>query len=401
MSDVAFAGVGGRRVAPLTATTAAPRRAFAAEVLPGAEAYDTLRADWDDLVRLQPGAILFQTPAVLATWARHFTSDSALPVTVVLRSEGRAILIWPLLIERRGFVTVASGAGTPIGQYDDFLLAPGADAKAALAGALDVLRKTHQPDLVVLERVRTDSALRSALGDRSPYCGGDAAPYVDLSHGVAAVLANRKSSTVKHQRNRMNRFAQSGSGGFMLARDPIEAEAWMLEALALKRDWLHDTGRLSRAFIKQATGFCLTDLARTLTRPDTSPTIVVSRLSVDMRTAAIEVGFWHHSNYHLYLRAFSPKFSKLGPGNILTQRILEWCAEQGIQRYDMLAPRSRNKSEWQTDEVGVFDYVLPMTLRGRLYAEAVLKRLEPGMRDAFYLLPEKLRSAVAGLALRL
>ena len=53
----------------------------------------------------------------------------------------------------------------------------------------------------------------------------------------------------------------------------------------------------------------------------------------------------------------------------------------------MMAPRSRNKREWQSGEVAVLDFALPMTLGGRLYAEIVLKRLAPALRDAFLCAP--------------
>ena len=66
----------------------------------------------------------------------------------------------------------------------------------------------------------------------------------------------------------------------------------------------------------------------------------------------------------------------------------------------MLAPRSRNKAEWQTGEVAVLDFVLPLTLRGRLYA-TVLKHAHPLLRRAFYALPLPARSAVTGMALKM
>ena len=89
--------------------------------------------------------------------------------------------------------------------------------------------------------------------------------------------------------------------------------------------------------------------------------MVVAKLTLDGRTAAIEAGFIHRATFHLYLRAFAPEFANLGPGNILTERMLEWCADNAIERYDMLAPRSRNKAEWQSGEVAVADFALPMT----------------------------------------
>jgi CelD/BcsL family acetyltransferase involved in cellulose biosynthesis len=129
--------------------------------------------------------------------------------------------------------------------------------------------------------------------------------------------------------------------------------------------------------------------------------MLVSRLSLDGRTAAIEMGFCHRDSYHLYLGCYAPQFAKSGPGNILTERVLEWCAENGIERYDMLAPRSRNKSEWQSGDVAVLDFAIPLTAAGRFYKEAVLVRFSPALRNLFYALPAPLRTAIAASALRL
>jgi CelD/BcsL family acetyltransferase involved in cellulose biosynthesis len=175
----------------------------------------------------------------------------------------------------------------------------------------------------------------------------------------------------------------------------------MVEALALKREWLRATGRLSRAFLKPEFADCLAELAATLSGNEVSPRLVVSKLSLDDRTAAIEAGICHNRIYHLYLGAFAPEFARLGPGNVLTEKVLNWCVENGIRRYDMLAPRSRNKAEWQTGEVAVLDFALPLTLRGRFYAATVLKYARPQLRRAFYALPLPARSAVTGMALRM
>lgn len=401
MSDVAVAGVRAQSVAPLSPARSVSRHGLSREVLLGSEAHDALLPDWEHLARLQPGAILFQTPALIQTWARHFASNDAALATVVLRDKGRPVLIWPLLVETRAFVRVVSAAGAPISQYDEILLDPNVDAKAVFAAALGVLADALDPDLVLLERVRADSRLRAALSGTAPFCWGEAAPYADLSRGMDAVLSNQRSHTAKNQRKRVKRFQKSGQSAFAVAGDPAEAEAWLLEALALKRNWLHETGRLSRAFVQRKTVSCLTDLARTMSHADAPERLVVSRLSLDGRTAAIEAGFMHRRTYHLYLGAFAPEFAKLGPGNVLTQRVLGWCATNGIERYDMMAPRSRHKSEWQSGEVGVVDFALPMTLSGRLYANLVLKRLAPMLRRAFYALPAGPRSAIAGVTLRI
>ncbi len=399
MSEAAVAGLPRRDTVSPACNSPALRHSLRAEVIKGPGAYDALRADWQRIAERQSGALLFQTPEMLAAWARHFPTKNI--ATIVVRDGDRPLMIWPLSIERRMLFRIARCAGAPIGQYDDILLDPEADDEAVLKPALDALKETMRPDLLILERVRADSALRRVLSDVSPLCSKEAAPFIDLSSGVDKAVAAMKPTVAKKQRKRFRRFYREGSVHFALAKSAAEAETWFYEALSLKRDWLKATGRVSRAFVKAESGDCLAGLARTLWDSRSGPRIIVSKLSLDGSAAAFEAGFRHGSTYYLYLRAFAPELATLGPGNVLTQHMLGWCAENGIKRCDMLAPRSRNKSEWQSGEVTVLDFALPMTPGGRLYLRTALTKIEPAFREAFYALPASVRSALAGLALRM
>lgn len=377
------------------------RRTLSAELLSGVDCYRELQREWTRLAEVQSGVVLFQTPEILQVWSQHFAGQPGSLATIVVRGEdGRPVLIWPLLIERNALVRIARGAGSPVGQYDEILLDPDCNPAEAWEAAVEVLMRTARPDLVLLERVRADGPLRTAMGAATPLGAVEGAPYSDLSAGVAKLIGMLKPRVVKQQKKRVRRFEAEGVLGFEVAEGPERAEAWLTEAIALKREWLRSTGRFSRAFLRCQTIQCLVACARSLSLPGASPRMVVSRLTLDGRTAAVEMGFCHRGTYHLYLGAFAPGLARFGPGNILTEKLLNWCAGNGIARYDMLAPRSRNKAEWQSGEVEVADFALPTTVRGRLYVEAVLRHLLPAMRRAFYALPDPVRSALAGLALR-
>ena len=403
MTDMALDGsVALSPVASAPPVRASARRSLSADVLVGADAYRQLQADWDRLARLQRSPVVFQTPPVLELWAERFAagSDSALATVVVRAEDDRAVLIWPLVVERKGLVRIARGAGAPFAQYDEILLDPETEGPAALAAAIDALDRSIRPDLFLLERVRADSALRTALGAVTPMGRPEGAPYADLSGGAAAFMASLKSRVLQQQRKRVRRFEQEGSVAFEVADHAADAERWLGEAMEIKHAWLRETGRVSRAFARPELADLLSDYAKTIADPGHAPRLVVSRLALDGRTAAVEVGFCHSGVYHVYLGAFASDFAKFGPGNILTERLVHWCAENGIGRYDMLAPRSRNKGEWQSGEVEVSDFALPTSWLGRLYVEAVVKRLLPAARDAFYRLPAPVRSTVAALLLR-
>jgi CelD/BcsL family acetyltransferase involved in cellulose biosynthesis len=377
------------------------RRGLKADVHLGVSAYHDLHADWDRLVPLQRSPVLFQMPAMLSAWAELFAANpnTVLATAVVRREDGRAVLIWPILVERKGLVRIARGAASPVGQYDEFLVDPECDEGAALAAAIAALKRGARPDLFFLERVRADSALRAAIGSLAAPSKSEGAPYSDLSRGAEALFETLKPRVVQQHRKRLRRLEQEGSVSFEIAENAADAERWLTEAMAIKREWLRSTGRFSRAFARSELADLLIQYTRTLSGPDSSPRLIVSRLSVNGRTAAYEMGFLHRSTFHSYLGAFSPEFSKFGAGNILSGKLLEWCGENGIDRLDMQSPRSRSKADWQTDEIEVFDFAIPTTWRGRLYLEGPVKRIVPAARNAFYRLPPAVRSKLAGLVL--
>ena len=386
---------------------AAPRAAagLTAERYEGPEAYQVLKSEWLALMAGMGRPAVFQSPDFLSIWAGSFAAGAAARrlTTIVVRRDDRPVLIWPLSLERRGAVRLARGAGAPIGQYDDVVLAPGADAAAALAGAWTALTADGGLDLVRFDRVRGDSPLLPFLAARAEPIGEtDFAPYADLpAEGFDAFMAAVKPRVQRHQRRRARQLAELGEIAFAVAEDVETATAWLAETIALKRRWLEETGRLSGAFVDGRTTECLMALARGLAAPGAPLRLLLARLEVDGQAAALSAGFVATNAYHLYIGAFHSDFARFGAGNILTENVIAWCCEHGLRRYDMLAPQARSKSDWQTGEVGVQDFAIPLTARGRLYAGLVERRLKPGLRAAFYALPQPVRSTVAARALKL
>ncbi len=237
----------------------------------------------------------------------------------------------------------------------------------------------------------------------SSWAPPEEAPYAELGDGGAdAYMTSLKGRVRRQQSKRKRQLAEIGACEYAQAASPEEAAAWMHEALALKREWLRQSGRLSQAFMDDKTADLLVAAARQGAGGPIAPVepghsrVVMSRLTVGGKTAAFEVGFLCGGAYHFYLGTFVPEFAQYGAGNVLTESVIRACAEGGMRRYDMLAPDSRNKREWATGSVTVKDMVLPLSTAGRLYAFLVHRTLRPAMRRAFYALPENLRTRIAG-----
>ncbi|MEX0853350.1 MAG: GNAT family N-acetyltransferase [Bauldia sp.] len=383
-------------------------RGLSARVLTDADAIDAHLAAWRGLAEAARGFVVFQTADFVASWSRVFLAEKAnLKVVLVYRDNTLAGLI-PVEIRRRGMVTTARLAGAPVGQYDDVLIAPTADPASVVAAACEALRKEHGVDVVLLTRVRSDSALAAAESRSVAIGAPEQAPYADLGEdGAEAFMATLKKRVRRQLAKRQRQLAELGPCAFAQAADPDEAADWMRQALELKRDWLRRSGKLSRAFIDRRTAEFLIEAARAGARPREAAApadgsrLILSRLTVGGRTAALEVGFVCRDTYHLYLGAFAPEFARFGPGNALTEAVVQACVEVGIRRYDMLAPDSRNKREWATDSVSVVDLALPLSGLGRLYVLIVHQALLPTARRLFYLLPVRLRSLIAARTLAL
>jgi CelD/BcsL family acetyltransferase involved in cellulose biosynthesis len=369
----------------------------------GAQAYAALRRDWLALMERVGRPTIFQAPDFLSQWAECFAAGGPRRLrTLVIGRGGRTVMIWPLAMVRRGPFRLVCGAGAPVGQYDDVVLDPDVDAGATLAAAWSELT-SQGVDLFRLDRVRADSPLLPFLQARGASIGEtDVAPYADLpAAGFDAFMAGVKPRVQRHQRRRARQLAELGEVSFAVADEPETAVAWLEETIALKRRWLEETGRLSGAFIDGRTTECLIAMNRRLSAADGPLRMPVARLEVGGQTAALSAGLASARSYHLYIGAFHPDFARFGAGNILTEKVIAWCCDHGLSCYDMLAPQARSKSDWQTGEVPVYDFAIPLTARGRLYAGLIERRLKPGVRAAFYALPQPVRSAIAARALKL
>jgi CelD/BcsL family acetyltransferase involved in cellulose biosynthesis len=370
--------------------------AVSVEVVATLSGIEALAADWTALEALAAPACVFQSHAQIRIWAQHFLTGrkrQRLHVAVV-RERGRAVLILPLALSGTG-LCIARMAGDPLAQYSDILLDPAADAPRAFAAALASLERAGI-DAVVFRRMRQDSALLALAGGRlRPGTAEDAAPYADLAAHPSFdhYLKSLSKTFRKNLRNRQNHLEKEGEACFEVIAGGAAARAALTEALDLKHRWLVQRGAVSSAFLERATHDCLLDLAE---RAEETGAVVM-RLSVGGRAAAIRFGFEYRGTYFAYLSAYDPAFAHLAPGKLLMESYLSGFKERGLARIDMLPPRDRHKSDWCRLEMPVADHTLPLTTRGRIFAELYQERLRPALKRTWHCLPTALRSLAVGM----
>jgi CelD/BcsL family acetyltransferase involved in cellulose biosynthesis len=392
---------------PVTAQDEEAAPALSATVASGIAGIEAHTAQWRRLAQAARGFTVFQTVDFVTGWSRAFLADDSQLKVVLVQKGSVPVALLAVVVHRRGLVTTARIAGAPVNQYDDVLIDPAADPVRVMNVAWQALRRSCGIDLMLLTRVRADSALAEAVRQWAKLGATDEAPFAALGDGGADGFMETVKKRLRWQLSKRRRqLGEIGACDFTHAQTPDEAATWMKEALEMKRDWLARTGRLSRAFVDPRTNEFLVDAARSvgaggaeLPPPAGGSRILMSRLTVGGKTAAIEAGFVGRASYHLFLGAFADEFSRFGPGNVLSEAVVRSCADNGIRHYDMLAPDSRSKRDWATGSVTVTDFALPLSALGWLSVFAVHRTLLPALRGLFYRLPLPLRSLIAGRAL--
>ncbi len=316
----------------------------------------------------------FQHGGLLRAGVRTAAERAAI---VVATRAGRITTIWPLRLEHRYGIRIASDLATPFAQYSDVIGEPfDADAFRIVQTKL---RDGLGVDVILCRGVRQDSGLATALANHG-VVEQSAAPFVDLA--AFATFENycrrfSKQTTRTRRQRRRKLEVQHGTLHFAVMDGRTGRNA-VAKALLWKREWLDNSGLSSRLMNAG-------DLQATLLAAIDDPAAHVSVLSAQDRPIAIELGFSCGDHYAAFMGAFDPDFAGYSPGQEQMLLTIEWCFAQGFARYDLLPPRDAYKFHWANNAELTSDHCVPLSSAGALYllarryARAPLKRTVLGL----------------------
>lgn len=95
-----------------------------------------------------------------------------------------------------------------------------------------------------------------------------------------------------------------------------------------------------------------------------------------------------------HFTVYNANFQQYAPGNIQLALILDWMKENGITRYDFLGYPEPYKERFSNEKIPLYDYVLPLTWKGRIAAQIMRIPFRTIAKRAFYFLPLSVRRAV-------
>jgi len=307
----------------------------------------------------------------MAAWdARHSKSQARLNI-ISISVNGEVELIWPLVVERVGFVRVANHLGC--GNNEEYALPlcrPGPMQGRLLSAAMEALR--GRADVLNVWNIPVDSALAAqieALPARrttevmcSPVVEGPTRVSWDIW------WAGRSRSFRWRLKRDRKRLAELGTVSFGRVSDPAEIEAAVTRLFDLKRDWLKARD-VRRSWIYQPASREF--YSSVIPKVDG---IYVHALKLNSSIVSLAIIYESDNCVEYYAPAFDPEYSSFRPGNLLIENILQYCFEKGVL-LDFRLTQDSYKMRWSDGSRRYARYVLSLSGSGDVFV--LLLRFRP------------------------
>ncbi|HOG47512.1 MAG TPA: GNAT family N-acetyltransferase [Anaerolineae bacterium] len=342
-----------------------------AELYTDPAAFDTLRAEWADLLARSTFDTLFLRPEWLGAWWQVFGPEGALRLIAVRDDAGRLVGLAPLFLAEVAADASAPlpamsferprpehGAarlpalllvgGTEVSDYLDCIVDP-AQAPAVYEAIVATLEQQvpgwawldlhglpeASPTPGALAGLARDRGLAVALGQE------DVCPVVALPETWEAYLATLGKKQRHELRRKMRNIAQAGPVRLVEARDPAELEGHLQTFIALheastpdKADFMRDP-RMRRFF-----GL----VARMALE---NGWLDLSFLALGDELAATMFCFRYRGAELVYNSGFNPQaWPGLSPGIVLLGRCIQRAIEAGLREFDFLQGDERYKYDF-------------------------------------------------------
>lgn len=322
-----------------------------------------LAPEWNDLAARCPGYFLSQT----FQWADTAWRTVAAPrgralLCLTLRDGPRLAGIWPLAVRREGRLRIVSPLGFEGSEYCAPLVEPGEEVARRVALLWGEAKQAA--DLAVLPAVRSGSPIAAVLrkeGRRAVAYGAVGAPclarvdYADWD-AYAVTLSRRLRYEIRRGQRRL-----AARGKVTMGREQPSAAAALVDwTLERKRRWLADAGMPSDWIGRDDFRDFLVALA---SRGDGTGELALFALRVDGVPVASHIVSIDRTRIEGYVGAYDPAWSAGSPGNVLTEHVLRWAFERGLD-VDFRIGDEQYKDRWTDRVVDTATWQVATSVRG-------------------------------------
>jgi CelD/BcsL family acetyltransferase involved in cellulose biosynthesis len=340
-----------------------------------------IKQDWLTFEK-DAACTVFQTYGWLSKWQRNIGEPARiLPVIVTGHDAAGALLfILPFAIETRGLLRRLTWLGRELCDYNapiatpDFLHDIGAEGFAALWRA--IIARIRDTSRTRFDLIDLDKMPEHVGGQSNPFAGLDVLAHPCGAH-VSTLgedwekfyASKRSSATRKKERKKLRQLGEHGEVRLVSASAHEDRVEIMKVLIGQKSHWFARMG-VKDIFARAGTRDFFMDVAAD---PAMQDIVHVSRLSVGETAAATSVGLRFRDCYYLVLSSYlDAEISRLGPGRTHLHELLRYAIAKGFRWFDFTVGDEPYKRDWSDKVVKLYDYLEPITLRGRLAALTLL-----------------------------
>ena len=333
----------------------APRRFLISAPPPGFEivtteaAFLALEPEWNDLWARADQPFLSRGFAwCLAGWRTTGKPRGRRLHIVTLREEGRLVLIWPMTVRRRLFLSVATALGSESTEYDPILVETGPDADRRIQEAWNFIRRGTRLDVVTVPFLRQGSVAHSALTNSAKCARAHTlpAPETRFASTWDAYWASRSANLRNGLNRRRKRLAERGAVSSEWVESDEEFAGLLDWALGHKQAWMRRNG-VANDFI--ATAEYRNFLLALRRQPIAVGGIAMRVLRVDGSPVAVKIGCLDGTRLEGFITTYDPAWSAFSPGQIVLADCLSWCQSHGLS-YDFRIGDESYKRDWATGD---------------------------------------------------
>ena len=362
-----------------------------------------LATDWQTLEQESPAPSPFQAWRWVRLWRRHFGGDAAPLVLLVRDVNGAPLALLPLQRDRIMGFSRLTWLTSPGAQYGGLLLRPmEKHRQREVFGALWRHIRTEKADFIELPLMPRNDPFAAFLGEHCRQGPENAAFRIDFSAfgNWRDFELSLKSSARRSRKKRLNKLQRAGAMRFKVRRAGPEHAAALKRAMKWKRGWLTAQGLEGALPFHPAFAALVEEGFASAIDDAGGGEWLVATLSLDGAPIAVDAGMALDGVYYSWFSAYDADYAEHSPGKIGLWLMMQWCVENGLSVYDMLANPAPYKEDWANERRPLAHFVAPLSMAGRAYALWVTQG-EAMARELYGNLPPGLKALVRKPLLRL
>jgi len=337
-------------------------------------AFDRLEAAWSAL-DADPGVRPFQQFGWVAAWMRTIGAAGGWQLRVVtLHEAGRLVAVLPLCVRRVKGVRILEWIGARVSDYCDAIIAPHLDRRQAFAALWRAVEHRGGFDVARLSHVRDDAAVYAPLQSLQPWTETrEDAGGVPITWSSGEEWLSRQTPGMRDRVKYNSRRMLKAGFDVRVCESPAACATLIDVLVEQKRPWLAARGLPSMINEPAGVEFLKAAVVHAANRGE----LHLSTVENAGHVAACDLAFVRSGRIYSYIASFDPQFHKYSFGRVLTDRLLMWACDTGLERLDLLLGAYDYKAEYHCTLEPVRTLVVPRGLIGRAAVALYRRRAAP------------------------